>query len=609
MVDVARVHQIRIHPAIGIARVGNSPDGYFIGPEIPGTYSRDPSDFRDEEQRIKRQVARFHLFALDKDGNVLGEVTARDVASITWRAHVANTKAAWFRFDEALDVPPAMGQRLLKPGLASARRNASITGAAREHLKVDPGERCISGCGTNSKGGDARYGFGTGEICGTSVYLGELRTDDAGRLLFFGGMGKAASWNNSPLGAKEFANNDGWYDDVADGPVDAVVQLNDGRKLEAEGAWVLVAPPDYAPGIHAIVTGYDLIGAVSGAAPLAISMPPSFARCIWPLLARLSAYQWCNAGFLQEFGWGSRQNFFDPDLIERLANPDPSSRPLREAIFGRFRDPRAGTIQASSWPAVYGDTSGKSDPMNPDSLDLLAVLPGQYDQLRAWADGDFSPVLPTKHEKTWGDMSPAEKAAGLDEAALENTVGGPFHPGAEFTWSMRHPSLYSGPFRIKRRQGTEPDWGGLLTGDIALRPGGVLDGSGPGDLTRWMAVPWQTDASSCLSAYTEIIGQYLPTYWPARVPNDVLTEADYRIVMNNSSNDGQRLHAFGFAHRRKWLRGIDYVDPANPRQRSDGRAKFVAGGWYQVGTLVEAPGPTDSDLLPDKMWVETGRTL
>ena len=26
----------RIHPAIGIARVGDSPDDYFIGPEAPG---------------------------------------------------------------------------------------------------------------------------------------------------------------------------------------------------------------------------------------------------------------------------------------------------------------------------------------------------------------------------------------------------------------------------------------------------------------------------------------------------------------------------------------------------------------------------------------------
>jgi hypothetical protein len=31
-----RIHKLRIHPAIGIARVGRSPEGFFIGPEIPG---------------------------------------------------------------------------------------------------------------------------------------------------------------------------------------------------------------------------------------------------------------------------------------------------------------------------------------------------------------------------------------------------------------------------------------------------------------------------------------------------------------------------------------------------------------------------------------------
>ena len=31
--DFSKVHTCRIHPGIGIARVGNSPDGYFIGPE------------------------------------------------------------------------------------------------------------------------------------------------------------------------------------------------------------------------------------------------------------------------------------------------------------------------------------------------------------------------------------------------------------------------------------------------------------------------------------------------------------------------------------------------------------------------------------------------
>ena len=53
----------RIHPAIGIARVGDSPDDYFIGPEAPGIpptlnkpdgSSSQPGKYKDSQHRIKR---------------------------------------------------------------------------------------------------------------------------------------------------------------------------------------------------------------------------------------------------------------------------------------------------------------------------------------------------------------------------------------------------------------------------------------------------------------------------------------------------------------------------------------------------------------------------
>src|SRR5262249_40612702 len=55
-----------------------------------------------------------------------------------------------------------------------------------------------------------------------------------------------------------FANNDGWHDDVSDWPVTATVTLR-GRHLPVEHAWVVVAPPDYAPGVIAVTTLYDVI--------------------------------------------------------------------------------------------------------------------------------------------------------------------------------------------------------------------------------------------------------------------------------------------------------------------------------------------------------------
>src|SRR5580704_7939642 len=57
-----------IHPGIGIARMGNSPDSFFIGPETPGVDANwdDATgrfrSFRDAQGRILRQGARFRVF-------------------------------------------------------------------------------------------------------------------------------------------------------------------------------------------------------------------------------------------------------------------------------------------------------------------------------------------------------------------------------------------------------------------------------------------------------------------------------------------------------------------------------------------------------------------
>jgi L-Lysine epsilon oxidase N-terminal len=59
-----------IHPAIGIARVGSShadsDEGFFIGPE-PG--SSPPPSYRDSAGNLKRQAARFRIFACQRDDN------------------------------------------------------------------------------------------------------------------------------------------------------------------------------------------------------------------------------------------------------------------------------------------------------------------------------------------------------------------------------------------------------------------------------------------------------------------------------------------------------------------------------------------------------------
>jgi len=64
----------RIHPAIGVARMGDSPE-HFIGPETPGVPANwDDSaakfkSFRDSSGRILRQGARFRVYEYPDDSD------------------------------------------------------------------------------------------------------------------------------------------------------------------------------------------------------------------------------------------------------------------------------------------------------------------------------------------------------------------------------------------------------------------------------------------------------------------------------------------------------------------------------------------------------------
>src|ERR1044072_1655765 len=196
-----------IHPSIGIARVGNSPDGCFYGPEVTYPLPHPPGFYRDGNGALNRQSARFRIYGLDAGGKPLAELTAAN-ADITWTVHLANKKAAWYEFQLAQDIPEALS--------APEQMLRNITVSDRASLAIDPGPRRISGPDVQ---GGPEHPFDTGRFMGTPVYLGELRTDADGRLVVLGGHGKSASHTGTR--AVTFANNDGWHDDVSDGPVTA----------------------------------------------------------------------------------------------------------------------------------------------------------------------------------------------------------------------------------------------------------------------------------------------------------------------------------------------------------------------------------------------------
>src|SRR5687768_11884973 len=101
-----RIVSAAIYPPVGVCRVGNSQDEFFIGPEVPDPLPQQPGFYRDATGALKRQAARFRIYGLNASGDPVRELTAGE-AAITWHVHLVNQKAAWYQFQLALDIPEA----------------------------------------------------------------------------------------------------------------------------------------------------------------------------------------------------------------------------------------------------------------------------------------------------------------------------------------------------------------------------------------------------------------------------------------------------------------------------------------------------------------------
>ena len=156
----------RIHPALGIARLGDSPDDFCISPEKPaslpvacdsrgnprlspdGESEETVTRFKDAEGRIKRQAARFQIYVYDDEhpegqplrigDQIEGGGNAGTLVDIQWRVYLANKKAAWYAFD---GLTGEHGYSATHP-----LRNADVTDDnARQQLIIDPGARFVDG--------------------------------------------------------------------------------------------------------------------------------------------------------------------------------------------------------------------------------------------------------------------------------------------------------------------------------------------------------------------------------------------------------------------------------------------------------------------------------
>ncbi len=555
------VVEARIHPALGIARVGNSVDSFYFGPEVPGAVPRPRGGFKDASGAIARQAARFRVYGYDRRGRVVRELTAAD-ADITWTVSAANAKAAWYRFNVALDLPIAT---------PVGRRNPSVVGADRAALVIAPGAATIGGRERDP------VRLTGGSFLGTPVELGELLLDERGRLVVLPGRGEGVAPGSAPL--TTFSDNDGWADDTCDGPVHASVRIG-GRTLEAAPAWLAVTPPNYGPALASgVVTAYDSARTAWDAPDP--SRPVGFGTDVLPVLARLVDMQWVNSGFLRSNGWGTDGDFLDPGTLEVLARPGRRSAAARRAVFDQFRAPPPADDPDAA-PQIYGD--GVTIPGG-GPYQLLAVTPIQYAALARWADGDFvddRDRLPDSADVD--DLRLPARPAALDRAALDECLGGAFHPGIELPWVLRVPSMWVAPGRLRVAADTvdTTDYGNELTPDAAMAAGGPLDGATPGCLTRWLGTPWQSDAGSCRAGYQPDVSPVLPTFWPARIPNHVLRESDYDVVVDERRSPAEREAAF--RARYDWQR---FVAADNHGETLDN----MMAGWWKLGMVQARPGP------------------
>jgi hypothetical protein len=565
--DFSKVKICKIYPAIGIARLGNSPTDTFIGPELPGVTAEPGGGYKDRNGCVKRQGARFRIYAFDAAGKPLGECRLDEPGvEIAWTVTLANKKSSWHEFQGvAAGLDTDSGK---KP---TPSRNSGV--ADRLQLEITPLPRSVSGVLQSGP----RYQLNDGMYQGINVPLGELQTDTFGRLIVYGGFGKSGHIDSAkPI--SHYANNDGWFDDASDGSVNAEVTLA-GNKVPVTGAWVIVAPPDFSPFTDNIVTLYEVMKEASGGK---VPAKVSFVQDVYPIFSRQNGYQWVNEMALRGHGPDKNGNFLNEDLLKKLRDNSVANQGFRQSIFARIRNPRTKAAAQANYnfmPILSGD-EGDCIEGKPDRW--MYLLETQYAVLEQWAQGKFQDDWPVPASRPdFESIPPADQPGALDFASLSRCVGGPFFPGIEITYIARDKKLYSEPFRFD--------------------PAAVK----PGDITKRMAVPWQADFYECQIHW-----------WPAQRPDYVLNEDEFKAAVSLFPyEEKDSTLDLALLPRQNWDRGVGqrirYTDAdstppvppsTTPRDALPGDNDMV-DKWPSLGFVAPRKTPDGEVLL-----VETGRS-
>jgi hypothetical protein len=550
-IDPSSVSYVEIFPPIGISRLGNSSDpaGYFVGPEIPYSSAPPTGGFKDAAGNIKRQAARFRAYAFDAQGRVLGELNNRTGYTLNWSVTVANAKAAHYRF---------RGRYEPKTGL----RNPTVQGDLPIDQRTDliiTASQTVQGLKQTSPALMGDYVGGMAQP--VKVYLGELRTDDEGRLEVLGGMGRSYSPAHNttppPVITSEFDSLD-WIDDTSDGQVTVAVTYGaTGESMPAPNnpAWVICGPPKYSWGARAPSSLYDLIEDVyerpkrapNPANPYTVP-DPVFYEDIWHLFESTWTLSWLNDDARMGHGAKGKFNFLNKET--KLSSNASNSQDDREQVFSYIRLPvvspgddknsqnykdRQQQANGDYMPKLSGDNGGMPNRGGSDDPNAYASLTQlQYDRLQKWQAGAFTTGTKTTPPTNFDDIPIADQPKALTKAALDGTIGAALYPGIEVYWIAENSDVYNLAAQLNKTGPAVP-----LVPPFRIDPTAVK----PGDLTRGLSLPWQTDFASCNTHW-----------WPSNRPDNIVSPEYYQQIQAVTPEPANLPKAL--VKRELWTRGM-----------------------------------------------------
>jgi hypothetical protein len=108
-----------------------------------------------------------------------------------------------------------------------------------------------------------------------------------------------------------------------------------------------------------------------------------------------------------------------------------------------------------------------------------------------------------------------------------------------------------------------------------------------------MGLPWQADTAFCRSGYDSDYDPYVPTFWPARVPNQILTKAAYDIIRDEKHPRDYRLALYN--DRMEWVGPLAGT--------TAGQMENMVRLFGSMGLLEIVDGVDNDPDFPNRMFV------